>query len=86
MDHVLNLHRKPRIVENDAVDASEDPIAMSLLPWPTSRLTVRRVSSRAATRKDSQGLSPYDDDVDGDDRDAGDAASLYDRGPAAIAR
>lgn len=37
-----------------------------------------------AVQKDSQGLSPYDDD--GDDRDAGDAASPYDKGLAAIAK
>lgn len=84
MNHVLNLHRKPRVAEDDVVDASEDPVAM----WPTSQLTARQVSSPTAVRKDSQVLSPYDDDVDDDDRDAGvcDAASPYDRGPAAIAK
>lgn len=81
MDHVLNLYHTPRVEENDAVDASEDPVAVSL-----SQLTARWVSSPMVVRKDFQGLSPYDDDVDGDDRGAGDAASSYDRGPAAIAK
>lgn len=88
MNHVLNLYRKPRVAENGVVDTSEDPIAMSLL-WPTSQLTAGWVSSPTAIRKDSQVLSPYDDDVGDDDRGAGvcDAASPpYDRGPAAIAK
>lgn len=65
------------------MDASEDPAAVSV-----SRLTARRVpsSSMMVERKDFQGLSPYDDDVDDDDRGAGDAASSYDKGPAAIAK
>lgn len=82
-DYVVNPRRKPRGAKNAAADASEDPIAR--LP---SQSLVRWTFLPMATPKDSRGQCPYGDDVDDDDDDsgAGDAASPYDKGPAAIAR